>query len=234
MKTPQRVTEVATGIYRLSLLPGDRLNAYAVVQDRAVTLIDSGLPWVSAPVLLRCLDRLGIRQSQVTQLIATHAHLDHVGGLARLQSRLHATTLAHADEANYIRSGQTPAFDCATPAGRWADRLVRFGFPRAKVDVILTDRQVVEAGLEVVHTPGHTPGHVCLRHPDTGVLFVGDALYHFGERLSWPNYATCWNFAMAQTSARSLAGLDFSTACFGHGPQLTVDALAAISEFVSP
>ena len=190
-----RPIEVGPGVYRLPLLPGDRLNAYAVIPDQtAVTLIDCGLPWVSPSTVRRHLDTLGVPLSQVVRVIATHAHLDHVGGLRRVQRATLAQTAAHESDAPYLQSGHTPAFDRSTRAGRWANLALGFGFPPALVHHRLYDGEILhDAGLKVLHTPGHTPGHIALLHEDSRVLIVGDALYNFNGRLSWPNHATCSN-----------------------------------------
>ena len=229
----ERAVEIGTGVLRIPTLPGDRLNAYLVLGDGTATLVDCGLRWRCPATILRTLDHLGVPPSAVTRIISTHAHLDHVGGLAQLKRGTHARSAAHSMDAPCIEAGRTPSFDRSTRLGRWADLLIRFGFPRANIDECLVDGQILpDSDLEVIHTPGHTPGHICLLHRASQVLLVGDALYNFKGRISWPAYATCSDFAMARHSATRLTDLDYAVAGFGHGPELDRDARALIREFV--
>jgi glyoxylase-like metal-dependent hydrolase (beta-lactamase superfamily II) len=233
--TRERAIEIGEGVWRIPMLPGNRLNVFAIVHEEDVTLIDTGLRWGSPRAIVRALHDMAHPTSAVTRIAATHAHLDHTGGLAKLRGTLTASTAAHAREVPYIRTGTTPPFDRSTRAGLWCDRLLRFGFPKAEVDEILTDGQIlpVAGGLQVVHTPGHTPGHICLLHLPSGVLIVGDALYHFNGRITWPSYATCSDFAAAQRSATLLGDLDYETAGFGHGPEIRGDARRQVRRFLS-
>jgi glyoxylase-like metal-dependent hydrolase (beta-lactamase superfamily II) len=77
--------------------------------------------------------------------------------------------------------------------------------------------------LRVVHTPGHTPGHVCLLHEPTRVLIAGDAPVHV-HGVRPPPAATCTNAALARDSLSRLADLDVDVVAFGHGPELRAGA----------
>jgi glyoxylase-like metal-dependent hydrolase (beta-lactamase superfamily II) len=232
--TRERAIEIGEGVWRIPLLPGNRLNVFAIVDEGEVTIIDTGLRWGSPRAIVNGLHYMGYSTSAVTRIAATHAHLDHTGGLAKLRAATTASTAAHAQEASYIRTGTTPPFDRSTRAGLWCDRLLRFGFPRAAVDEVLTDGQMLPlaGGLQVVHTPGHTPGHICLLHLSSKVLIVGDALYHFNGRITWPSYATCSDFAAAKRSATLLGDLDYEVAGFGHGPEIPGDAQQHVRRFL--
>jgi glyoxylase-like metal-dependent hydrolase (beta-lactamase superfamily II) len=84
----------------------------------------------------------------------------------------------------------------------------------------------VNGGMRVLHTPGHSPGHVSLLLETTGPLVTGDALMNFpflrGARIS-PR-VLCWNFAMTKQTAHRLGELDNSVAAFTHGPEIRVGA----------
>lgn len=105
----------------------------------------------------------------VKKLLQTHGHVDHVAGLRAMKD------LSGAEI--YLHPGDRPIYDSAVTQGRF------FGFPVSTpppVDVELAEGQIVEVGnirLEVLHTPGHCPGHVCFYAAAEGVMFSGDLLF---------------------------------------------------------
>ncbi len=109
MATPETV---AAGVHRVPLLPGDGLNAY-VVGD---VLVDAGLARSAKTVLE------AISGRTVTAHVATHAHLDHVGGSAEVLAALGLPGLAiGTGDAEAVRTGSAPASD--GPAGRLLARI---------------------------------------------------------------------------------------------------------------
>ena len=89
-----------------------------------------------------------------------------------------------------------------------------------QVDEILTDGQVlpVLGGLQVLSTPGHTPGHISLYSPSTGVLFVGDSIVSRDYGLIGSVPANTWNQEKAAESVRKQTALKPRIVCSGHGP----------------
>ena len=90
-------------------------------------------------------------------------------------------------------------------------------------------------GLEIVHSPGHTPGHVSVLMRSKKVLFVGDAAANV-LGLHAPvgtmfGLATA-DISLAKESMRKIAGLDFDIACFGHGRVLTGAANLVFRRYV--
>ena len=100
-------------------------------------------------------------------------------------------------------------------------RLPTGGFEAPPLGASFTDGQVlpVAGGLRVVHTPGHSPGHVSLLHQPSGLLITGDAIFNV-RGLRWPIRAFCTNFALTTRTARRLGELDYSVAAFTHGPEI--------------
>jgi hydroxyacylglutathione hydrolase len=117
----------------------------------------------------------------VLQAIAvTHAHLDHVGAVASLKKlKPEAKIILHKeDEFIYQALPEQPAW-IGIPRSQWA--ALGFAFePPPKVDEYWTDGQIYKVGeltFQVIHCPGHTPGHVVLFETSERKVFVGDVLF---------------------------------------------------------
>jgi hydroxyacylglutathione hydrolase len=121
------------------------------------------------------------RHDLTLQAIAlTHAHLDHVGGVAALKKLQPAAkiNLHKGDEFMYRALPEQPAW-IGIPRAQWAALGFAFEEP-PPVDEYWTDGQkypVGELEFEVLHCPGHTPGHVVLYEPTERKVFVGDVLF---------------------------------------------------------
>ncbi len=209
---------LAPGIWRIPLV-GDFVNGFMFRDaDDQVTLLDMGIK-PSGKKVLAALRWIGSDVSDVSRLLLTHAHSDHAGGAAYVAEQTGLGFGVHADEAEFVRSGTVPRMGSAL--GRLMSRLPGNGFAAVPVSEELTDGQVlpVVGGLRVVHTPGHSPGHVSYLHEDSGVLITGDAIFNV-RRLRWPIRAFCSDFAMSKRTAHVLGELDYTTAAFTHGPEL--------------
>jgi glyoxylase-like metal-dependent hydrolase (beta-lactamase superfamily II) len=93
-------------------------------------------------------------------------------------------------------------------------------------DLLVVDGQELPEGFIVVHTPGHSPGHISLLHRTRRLLVAGDALSNRGGKLRAPTTKFTADLPNAQRSIWKLAkryGDDFETVVFGHGPPLLVN-----------
>lgn len=229
------VVTLAPGVHRIPTM-GDYINSFAFVDDDGqVTLVDTGLK--RAPkAIVAGLAALGLHPKEVTRILLTHGHFDHAGGASRM---LRETGLSgvevHDDDAEFVERGTPPPTDHSTLAGRLLERAPTGGFAGTPVVHRLTDGEVVDVagGLRVVHTPGHTPGHVSLLHEPTGVLVTGDAIFNMNARMSWPFAAACTDFALTQDTATVLGDLDYSVAAFTHGPEIRDRAREQVRGFLA-
>jgi glyoxylase-like metal-dependent hydrolase (beta-lactamase superfamily II) len=114
--------------------------------------------------------------SQCTTLIATHADVDHIQGLAKAKQLLKTTVTCHPLAAAAIEKGDTLATFAEVPAQH-----IHLPMPPVKVDVRVTDGDTIRIGsleLEVWHTPGHTDGQLAFRLGH--LLFSGDNIFRDG------------------------------------------------------
>ncbi len=128
------------------------IAAILIVGNAGHVLIDSGTER-GADLVAANIRRLGFRMQDVRMLLHSHEHIDHVGGIARLQQLTGAQLVASPSSATVLRTGAAAADD--PQAGMHPP------FPRARVDRVVRDRETVRLGnlaLTAVETPGHTPG----------------------------------------------------------------------------
>lgn len=189
---------VEAGIVRLTLpIPFGprRVNCYLLDDGAGFTLVDTGVHTAEArAALTEQLAALGIAPVQVRHVLLTHYHVDHSGQAFRLRDRpevevaLHPADLPLLDNFGEDRDGRlAPLLDLLESLGmppqareeaaagvRWLRALAQ----PAPVSRTLEGGELIEAGgrrWEVVPTPGHTPGHICLLDA-SGVLLGGDLL----------------------------------------------------------
>lgn len=140
---------------------------FAVVADPATKEALVVDPGDEADRILACLERNGLT---VVGLVHTHAHFDHVGVSARLARETGAPILLH--------EADVPLYGAAAVQAGWFGLTVE---DPGTVSRFLAEGDRVACGsswLEVLHTPGHTPGSVCFRlQGDRPVLFSGDTLF---------------------------------------------------------
>ncbi len=179
-----------------------------VETDRGLVLIDVG-PETAIDSLAVHLRTLGYDLTDTWLVVCTHHDGDHVGGLATLLDRVDAVVATHRDEAPFLRGDRDPI----TGDG---DR-----YTPVTVDLELVDgvRIPTLAGpMEIVATPGHTPGHSSLVFPDAGLLIAGDALVADGTApIEGPKPEFTAEMDRAMESVDRLADLDIEQTLCYHG-----------------
>ena len=189
------------------------------------------------------LDFIREQELTVTHILLTHAHVDHVSGLAEAKRALGSPIYLHRDDLflyqNAVRTGMMFGLTVEEPppVDVFYDPSTSSGSPRAtsrgegEGPIVFGDYQV-----RVVHTPGHCPGGVCLAISKTGEktpprLFVGDTLFagSIGRTdLPGGDYATLLN-AITSTLFKFP---DESIVYSGHGPETTIGREKATNPFV--
>lgn len=212
--------QIVPGVFQLSL---GVVNVFLLVGDDGATVVDAGVAG-SHIRILRALAAVGRQPDEVGNILISHGHADHAGGLAALRRVTGAQVWMHAADARLVRRGlaaRCPSDPAAGLLDRAATKLVVQRFPvtvtPAAVDHELEDEDVapVAGGVTVIHTPGHTAGHLSFLLPAAGgVLLAGDAAAHV--LLLRPS-VLYENRALGIASLRKLARQDFQVACFAHG-----------------
>lgn len=230
-----RIITLAPGVHRIPTA-GDFINSYALVDaDGSVTLVDCGVK--RAPrTIVAALAAIGKHPCDVQRIVLTHAHSDHVGGAAEMVGLSSAEGVdVHVDDAGYVETGTRVPVDISTTGGRLFARAPWGDFAPAAVLNRLVDGQVLDiaGGLRIIHTPGHTPGHVSLLHEGSGTLITGDSIFNMNSRMSWPTKVFCTSFQQNVQSAAILGELDYSLVAFTHGPEIRDRAREQVRGFLA-
>lgn len=160
-------------------------------------------------------------------LLATHGHVDHVGGAGRVAADHAVSAYLHPDDEWLAMDpeGQLRMLFGMVPPGEYA--------PPERYEPLADDQVLHLAGmaLRVMHTPGHTPGHCCFSLDDEGVLFGGDLVFagSIGRTdLPGGDHAT-----MMRSLAERFVPLPPDTTVFpGHGPTTTIARELATNPFL--
>jgi len=223
--------QIIPGLYTFTgLLIG---RVYLIEDPDGLTLVDAGVSLVTRRIIKQ-LQAAGYMPRDVKRILVTHAHPDHVGGLPALKRLTGADVLASALDRPVVE-GRKPV-----PRSEKAKMTV---LSRAMNPIPIklrgtpVDREIGEGdaldvmgGLQVLATPGHTPGHLSFWQPEKRVLICGDVMVSaLWLRLPAPAYTV--DMAENKRSIRRLAGLEPSVACLGHGFPLTRNTAEKINAF---
>lgn len=227
------LVELALDLYRVPTL-GNAINSFVFVEDSGeLTLVDAGLK--RAPKkLLAAISELGKQPSDVTRILLSHTHNDHAGGLARMCHETGARVHVHGGDAEYARRGASPPSDRRAFGARVLAMLPAGRFEAVHVDEELKDNQVLDVGggLRVIHTPGHTPGHVSFLHERSGTLITGDALFNWRGITFSPRWF-CHDIPMSRETAWRFGDVDYEVAAFMHGREIRDGARDRITAFLA-
>ncbi len=221
------VQSVAPGVHVVSLgFP----NAVVLEDDNGPVIVDTGWP-KSEGKIVDALKNIGFSPNEVQKIIVTHLHPDHTGSLAELKRITGAPVVMHAIDAEEVRKGVS---------GRTMK--LRFGmvplilFLRILPGAILTNLPPTEieenvndgdtldlaGGIDVLHTPGHSAGHIALYLPrDGGILIVGDLAINV---MGFRSVPFAEDHSVVLSSLKRVAQLQFNTAIFMHGKPITGNA----------
>ena len=192
--------------------PATHTNCYLIYNSQRLLIIDAGSPYEDEQqALATIVDELLSAGRTLIGIVLTHLHPDHVGGVNVLRSHLGtAKVLGHEATAAALSDIQ--------------------------VDEMLEDLAVIhldgepQIDLQVLHTPGHARGHLCLYERRTGTLISGDNIVGLGSVLIDPPEGNMRHYLMSLERMRSLENL--SVMFGGHGPAIA-NPYRKIDEYIS-
>lgn len=203
--------QVCPGVYALDCTV--RSYAYLVVGSPTF-LIDTSMPGLHEKILTE-MTALGVDPHSVSHILLTHHDVDHIGNAARLKAATGATLWASSVDQPYIEAKEPrPGLK------RLVSMLVKTIPPT--IDATF-DEDMSELPLEVIKTPGHTPGHVVFLYRD--ILFAGDMVMTRRGQLRPSPALMTWDSTRLKASIQKVSERSFHWICPAHGQPVHRDHL---------
>jgi glyoxylase-like metal-dependent hydrolase (beta-lactamase superfamily II) len=210
-----------------------------------VVLADAGFPG-QLPQIREAMERAGVPFDRLDKVIITHQDIDHIGSLPDIlkESPHKVEVLAHEVEKPYIEGSKplikmnperlAKLFASVPEEQRKRVESAFANPPKAGVDTTVADGEVLPycGGITVIHTPGHTPGHICLYLNQSKVLVTGDALVAADGELLGPNPQAAYDMETALQSLKKLTPYDIETVVCYHGGVYRNGANKRLAELV--
>lgn len=198
-----------------------RIGQSLLLEGPPVTLIDTGGPG-SLRRILRALKRTRLSAERVEQIVITHSHADHIGTAAELRALSGARVLINKGDEE-VGTGRMPPYP-PMPSGisgmlgkPFVQQFARMTtFPPVEIDGYLDDGDSIDPGIQVIATPGHTPGHVSIYLPEQRLLHAADAVFNL-TGLRPPFAIANQNQRGVYESIVRLVDEPFRRMTFGHG-----------------
>ncbi|MDR4490342.1 MAG: MBL fold metallo-hydrolase [Candidatus Nitrosocosmicus sp.] len=186
------MTEITKNVYSIEGMthpdPRGKVFPYLFVEDKDnLTLIDPGF-LSQLPMLEKYLQDVGYEIKNVKQIILTHVHVDHAQAAKEIKRRSGARIYSHWIEARYL--AHNPPYMGPPSTQETIKKLENLGisveslskeYGTLEVEPISVDEQVSDGdmigSLKVIHTPGHTPGHISLYYEKDKLLLGADSIY---------------------------------------------------------
>jgi glyoxylase-like metal-dependent hydrolase (beta-lactamase superfamily II) len=228
--------QLAPGVYSMRQQKGGHVHAFLLDDGANLTLIDT-LYDTDGALVMEQIRQIGRSAADLKQIVLTHAHRSHLGGLAALKQMSGATVYAHEWEADIIAGDRKAQAISPWPQHPLRVYHLQLGLalglgrhPPCPVDQMVADGDRI-GPLDVLHIPGHSPGHLGFYWADRRVLIAGDAI------ATWPEFSAGWpafnlNLKQHRGSLRRLAELDAAVVGVGHGEPITADGASRVRALV--
>jgi len=216
--------KIVEGIYQVE---GTNGNVYLVEDGDKLILIDTGLPRNDKKIIKNIV-ALGRKPTDVSTIVLTHFHIDHVGSAKKMKELTNAKIAVHEFDADYVAGKKAPP----KPKNLMFKALSSF-FKAASVepDLLLKDNDKV-GRLIVIHTPGHSEGSISLLDAERKVMFVGDTIRFMNGKITGSPQQFTLDKDKAQDSIGKISTFDFDILLSGHGQPLMSNASQKVKDYV--
>lgn len=218
--------EIVEGVY---LVEGTNVNVYLILNNQSITVIDTAIPG-QLDTIVRYIKSIGRNVQDVSTIILTHCHIDHMGNVSEFKSKSGAKVLVHEEDAPFVSGKEKMPLPEGllqrNPNMATAISNLKYLEP----DTLLRDGDMIN-GLRIIHTPGHTPGSISLYDRERKVLFVGDELRYINGEIQGPPEQFTQNMKLAIDSMSKYLDIDFEIMLSGHGEPLMPGAHEKIRKF---
>lgn len=222
--------------------PGAKMNLTLLYDEQEAILVDAGLAGCERTIIA-AMEAAGVPFDRLNKIIITHHDFDHVSGLPgllKLAGRK-IEIMAHSEEIPYLEgtkdlTEKVRKANANLPAEQLEAQLKNYRRrERIAVDSALADGQELPScgGIVAVHTPGHTPGHLCLYLKKAKTVVAGDATVADGGKLFGPAPIFTVDMPQAFASLQKLAALKPEKIICYHGglvSERAAEQLQAIKE----
>ena len=200
--------------------PGGRwpITPTLITSKNTVVLVDTGMPG-SESMITAELEKRGLSINQLTTIILTHQDIDHVGSLAKLlEVNPNIEVFSHKLDRPYIEGDLPLTKRLPSPLDiQFSGGYVIPPTPVVKRTLRDGEELNIAGGLSVIHTPGHTEGHISLYHSASKTLIAGDAMILRGPNLEGPNPMQTPNLDKAYEVLTKFAAFDIKRVICYHG-----------------
>jgi hydroxyacylglutathione hydrolase len=221
--------EIIEGVHRIEAACSSiaHSNVYLITYEKEMIVIDTGTAG-NAKKIVAYIQKIGRQVSEVSTIILTHYHMDHVGSAKELKELTKAKVAAHLEDADFV-AGKKPFPKQKNILFRAVLSFIKS--EPVEVDFLLKDGERI-GNLTVISVPGHSPGSIALFDQQRKILFVGDTLRFDGNRVTGAPKHFTWDTEKEKKSIEKISKLDFDIMLPGHGEVLKENASKAVKEFV--
>lgn len=177
--------------------------------------------------IIKYIKNIGRKPTDVSTIVLTHFHIDHVGSAKKMKELTDAKVAVHEFDADIVAGKKAPP----KPKNLMFKALGSIVKAEpVEVDLSLKDNDKV-GRLIVIHTPGHSVGSISLLDNERKTMFVGDAVRFVDGKIEGSPEGFTLDAEKAKESIGRISTFDFDVMLSGHGQPLTLDASQKVKDF---
>lgn len=206
------------------------INPTLLFDEEHAILVDVGMPG-QLDAIKEAMNKAGVSFDHLDAVIITHQDIDHIGSIQEVINAVEKPidVYAHAEDKPYIEGDKEPIKMNRERVNQMLAQLpeemkkqaeaIFLNPPKAKVTKVVSDGDILPffGGVEVIFTPGHTPGHISLYHQASKTLITGDATVSDNGKIIGPNSQATPNMEQALESQKKFAAYDVHQVICYHG-----------------